>query len=94
MNKNEFCKELVECAAVSVAAIEDVLGISRQEVLLKISNERDRQESKWGPQSHDPNTWLAILGEEVGESCQAALRWQYDAIKQADLLKSNNNNSV
>lgn len=80
--------------SVSVAAIEDILGISRQDVLLKINNERNRQENKWGPQSHDPNVWLAILGEEFGESCQTALRWQYDAIRQADLLKINNNNIV
>jgi hypothetical protein len=35
--------------------------------------ERLRQDAKWGEQNHDPITWLAILGEEVGEASQNAL---------------------
>ena len=34
--------------------------------------ERARQDKLWGEQNHDPFTWLAILGEEVGEANTAA----------------------
>lgn len=42
-----------------------------------IDAERARQDAKWGEQNHDPQVWMAILGEEFGELCQAAndLRW-------------------
>ena len=33
--------------------------------------ERARQLDKWGPQSHEPPEWMAILGEEFGEACAA-----------------------
>lgn len=33
--------------------------------------ERVRQNKKWGIQRHDLGVWLAILGEEYGEVCQA-----------------------
>lgn len=39
------------------------------EVLL----ERFRQDVRWGEQNHGPFTWLAILGEEVGEVNRAVL---------------------
>lgn len=35
--------------------------------------ERDRQDEKWGEQNHDPEWWLAILMEEVGELAQCVL---------------------
>lgn len=38
-----------------------------------IKIERDRQDRKWGEQNHDDGTWSLILGEEVGEACEAAL---------------------
>lgn len=38
-----------------------------------IRAERERQNAKWGEQSHDPYTWLAVLGEEYGELSQAIL---------------------
>lgn len=42
-----------------------------------IDAERSKQDAKWGQQNHDPQVWMAILGEEYGELCQAAndLRW-------------------
>lgn len=40
------------------------------EVLVDVGNERVRQDEKWGPQSHDAKTWLAILMEEVGEAAE------------------------
>lgn len=45
----------------------------RDAVMWDIREERDRQDQKWGEQNHDDMTWTAILGEEVGEACQAAL---------------------
>lgn len=43
-----------------------------------IGAERGRQDARWGVQDHDPQVWMAILGEEFGELCQAAndLRWR------------------
>jgi NTP pyrophosphatase (non-canonical NTP hydrolase) len=38
-----------------------------------VSNERARQDAKWGEQNHDDGTWGLILGEEFGETCEAAL---------------------
>jgi NTP pyrophosphatase (non-canonical NTP hydrolase) len=42
-------------------------------VLAEVAQERGRQDGLWGEQNHDPFTWLAILGEEVGEVNRAAL---------------------
>lgn len=33
--------------------------------------ERNRQEMKWGFQDHDPQKWMSILMEEVGEVAKA-----------------------
>ena len=44
-----------------------------QEVLQEVAKERQRQDAKWGVQRHNPLTWLAILGEEVGEVNKAVL---------------------
>jgi len=43
--------------------------------------ERERQDKKWGVQEHDPCTWMTILGEEVGEACQEALREKFGDVK-------------
>lgn len=39
--------------------------------------ERKRQDAKWGEQNHDPFLYLTILGEEYGETCQAALNARF-----------------
>lgn len=39
--------------------------------LADVNKERNRQNAKWGLQRHNYGTWLAILGEEFGEVCQA-----------------------
>jgi hypothetical protein len=49
-----------------------------------ILRERERQEAKWGRQDHDPMTWLAILGEEYGELCEAALALQRPELHRPD----------
>jgi len=47
--------------------------MNTQQVLQEVAKERERQDAKWGVQRHNPLTWLAILGEEVGEVNKAAL---------------------
>lgn len=39
--------------------------------LASIICERDRQQQKWGIQTHTIAEWLMILGEEYGEACKA-----------------------
>jgi len=39
----------------------------------RVKKERARQLAKWGPQTHTPLEWLAILGEEYGEACQGVV---------------------
>ncbi len=41
--------------------------------LSNVLYERKRQDAKWGEQNHPPLLWLAILGEEFGEACKAAI---------------------
>jgi NTP pyrophosphatase (non-canonical NTP hydrolase) len=43
----------------------------------RVIAERERQNEKWGVQTHDDGVWAAILGEEFGEVCQAALHDQF-----------------
>lgn len=46
--------------------------LARSEAVInEISNERIRQNEKWGVQRHAYGTWLMILIEEVGEVAQA-----------------------
>ncbi|WP_172369591.1 hypothetical protein [Sporosarcina jiandibaonis] len=42
-----------------------------EQVVHSITDERYRQNEKWGMQRHDYGTWLTILVEEVGEVAQA-----------------------
>lgn len=35
-----------------------------------VKEERQRQDAKWGLQSHPANIWSVIIGEEYGEVCQ------------------------
>jgi hypothetical protein len=48
--------------------IEDLMQEINNDVLL----ERIKQNEKWGHQRHSIGVWLAILGEEFGEVCQAS----------------------
>ena len=40
----------------------------------EVDEQLSLQQEKWGQQDHLPYTWIAILTEEVGEVCQAALK--------------------
>lgn len=44
-----------------------------ERVVKRIRAERNRQDAKWGRQSHSMTKWLVILGEEFGEACEALL---------------------
>lgn len=76
--------ELIQVAAVAVAVVEDLDygaadscqphpegGFSQDRVFTDVMEERMRQDEKWGPRHLDPDTWLAILAEEVGEVAAA-----------------------
>lgn len=56
-------------------------------VLLEIRRERIKQDAKWGEQNHHPFTYLAVLGEEVGEANQAALQSVYGGKAWPDYRK-------
>ncbi len=49
-----------------------VYEIPVDHAIIDVLKERERQETKWGRQNHDPNTWISILGEEYGEACRAS----------------------
>ena len=45
-----------------------------------VLDERERQNAKWGQQDHAAHIWLAILGEEYGELCEASLQYELPAL--------------
>ncbi len=47
------------------------------EALISVQEERRRQDAKWGEQNHTVMEWLSVLGEEVGEACQAANHYRW-----------------
>jgi len=59
------------------AAREGLADPHAEQARTLIDEERAKQDAKFGQQNHDPQVWMAILGEEFGELCQAAndLRW-------------------
>lgn len=70
---------------------------ARQRVWDEIQAERQRQQAKWGgPHRHGSGDCsspgvplyvkLAVLGEEYGEVCQAALDWDPDQMR-AELVQ-------
>lgn len=59
----------------------------REKALALVLAERARQDKKWGEQNHGPEWWLAILGEEYGEACQALVQWQFEGAEFYDYLK-------
>lgn len=80
--ENNYREELVQVAAVALAALQDdIHGTTMlrhrnhvwegddnlEEILYTVSKERVRQETKWGAQHHSKEHWLTILMEEVGE---------------------------
>ena len=40
-------------------------------IIKRVTDERKRQDEKWGEQNHHPLMWFSIIGEEYGEMCHA-----------------------
>ena len=80
--REQYREELIQVAAVAVAAIQTIdLGRAElsttRDIFDQILLERIEQNKKFGAQEHDPFVWMTILGEEYGEACQAALKWEF-----------------
>lgn len=60
--------------------------IAGMRALEAVLQERLAQDAKWGEQSHEPEIWLAILTEEVGELAQAILERRFGGPAGAHLL--------
>jgi hypothetical protein len=52
-------------------------GQYEKKILKLVEVERDRQQRKWGIQTHSIPEWMTILGEEFGEACKAGLETEY-----------------
>lgn len=50
--------------------------------LLDVSDERRRQNAKWGEQNHPLDTWITVLVEEVGEAAQDVLKGRIGECRQ------------
>ena len=48
-----------------------------QSAIIETLRERLSQNEQWGEQNHELEIWLAILGEEFGELCQAFIDYKY-----------------
>lgn len=48
-----------------------------RQIIQDITQERARQDAKFGEQNHPPQDWLAILLEEVGEFARAHMEVYY-----------------
>ena len=59
-------------------------GLVRYLVIDAIKGERVKQDKKWGQQDHEPEVWLAILTEEVGELATAMLKRRFVEYEHRD----------
>ena len=53
--------------------------MTREQILSEIDVERDRQDAKWGEQTHSWPEWMTILLEEVGEASREAVELHFNA---------------
>ncbi len=58
----------------------------QREAMNLIINERNRQDVKWGKQSHSYPLWRIILGEELGEADKEYLEYQFGNEKDRQKL--------
>lgn len=66
----------------------EFLKAARQhKIFFEVRDERIRQTQKFGEQNHDVMTWLAILGEEVGECSNAAIEAKFTGKKDIQDLR-------
>ncbi len=61
------------------------LSSVRELILSSVSEERDRQDAKWGGipglERRDDHTYAAVLGEEFGEVCKAWLERDVEGLR-------------
>lgn len=72
-------------ASVYDCAVARNLGVGVQRHA--VAGEQFRQIELWGVQVHEPEVWLAILMEEVGEAAQAALNSRFEHGTAEELRK-------
>ena len=85
--------EAIQVAAVAVAMVTDgdegstliTIGNPQNRVLLEVYGERIFQENKWGTRHHDPEVWMMILAEEVGELAQEVLNDHHGAMSDTSM---------
>lgn len=79
------------CHLFTRVAKEDIIDyrlvIKETKALEDVIRERVRQDEKWGIQNHDIFLYLTILGEEFGETCQAALEARFGKDKATEPLR-------
>lgn len=59
-----------------------ITGIEKM-IIVKVLEERERQDAKWGEQNHTAPVWGMIIGEEYGEMCQAINEFGFNPIGRA-----------
>lgn len=59
--------------------------MNMSKALQDVLTERVCQDKKWGIQNHDMFLYLTILGEEFGETCQAALEARFSKDREKAL---------
>lgn len=74
-------------APASASASSETAALTNRDVILAhVSEERDRQDAKWGgvpgEDRRDDHTYAAVLGEEFGEVCQAWLQRDTTALRE------------
>lgn len=69
--KEEAAREALVQIGCSARTIYEKLGGETAAFVPRMLTERYRQDCKWGVQTHGGHTWAAILGEEIGEFCEA-----------------------
>jgi NTP pyrophosphatase (non-canonical NTP hydrolase) len=52
-----------------------------------VSDENNRQLSKWGIQDHSPEEWLMYAAEELGETAEAISEYKYRGGKASEVAK-------
>lgn len=63
-------------AADQLGKLVQAIGVN--DAIQSIIAERLRQDAKWGEQNHEPQYWMGLLMEEVGELAQAVNETVFD----------------
>jgi hypothetical protein len=82
-DRNSYRNELIQVAAVCLAAVSDFDEGSdsvnnMNQLLQEVYVEREYQLNKWGSRHYHPDTWLRIALVELGEAGRAL----YDTRKE------------